>query len=123
MSRNVDELKRTGSSPPELPYTGWQAAIARYFKFADYKTNFKTEILAGITTFMTMGYILVVNPIILSNAIFLKQQGDLFTQLAVATAIAAAVGTLCRAILANYPFGLAPGMGTNAFLPSPWCWD
>jgi AGZA family xanthine/uracil permease-like MFS transporter len=71
--------------------------------------------LAGITTFMTMGYILVVNPIILSNAIFLKQQGDLFSQLAVATAIASAVGTLCMALFANYPFGLAPGMGTNAF--------
>lgn len=115
MSKNVEELKLSGSSPPETPYTGWQAAIARFFKFADYKTNFKTEILAGITTFMTMGYILVVNPIILSNAIFLQQQGDLFTQLAVATGIAAAVGTLCMALFANYPFGLAPGMGTNAF--------
>lgn len=112
---NIDELKLPGSSPPGPPYTGWQAAIARYFKFADYKTNFKTEILAGITTFMTMGYILVVNPIILSNAIFLQQPGDLFSQLAVATAIAAAAGTLCMALFANYPFGLAPGMGTNAF--------
>ena len=64
---------------------------------------------------MTMAYILVVNPIILSNAIFLEKQGDLFSQLAVATAIASAVGTFCMAILANYPFGLAPGMGTNAF--------
>lgn len=115
MSRNVDELPLPGSSPPESPYTGWQAAIANYFKFADYKTNFKTEILAGITTFMTMGYILVVNPIILSNAIFLEKQGDLFSQLAVATGIASAVGTLCMALFANYPFGLAPGMGTNAF--------
>lgn len=44
----------------------------RYFEFTDYQTNFKTEILAGITTFMTMSYILVVNPIIWSNAIFLK---------------------------------------------------
>lgn len=114
MSRNIDELKSPGSNLPE-PYTGAQAAIANYFKFADYNTNFKIETLAGITTFMTMGYILVVNPIILSNAIFLQKQGDLFTQLAVATGIAAAVGTLCMAILANYPFGLAPGMGTNAF--------
>jgi AGZA family xanthine/uracil permease-like MFS transporter len=115
MSKDDDELKLPSSSPPKPPYTGAQAAIARYFKFADYKTNFKTEILAGITTFMTMGYILVVNPIILSNAIFLQQQGDLFSQLAVATGIAAAVGTLCMALFANYPFGLAPGMGTNAF--------
>lgn len=104
------------SQPPEGPtYTGWQAAIARYFEFDYYKTNFRTEILAGITTFMTMGYILVVNPIVLSNAIFLEKSGDLFSQLAVATVIAAAVGTFCMGIIANYPFGLAPGMGTNAF--------
>jgi adenine/guanine/hypoxanthine permease len=104
------------SDPPEGPsYNGWQAAIADYFKFNFYKTGFKTEILAGITTFMTMGYVLVVNPIILSNAIFLEKSGDLFSQLAVATAIAAAVGTFCMGLFANYPFGLAPGMGTNAF--------
>ncbi len=104
------------SEPPQgSPYSGWQAAIADYFKFNFYKTGFKTEILAGITTFMTMGYVLVVNPIILSNAIFLEKPGDLFSQLAVATAIAAAVATLCMGFFANYPFGLAPGMGTNAF--------
>lgn len=115
---NIDEnvLERPESSPPGgVPPTGWQAAIARYFQFDFYKTNFKTEILAGITTFMTMGYILVVNPIILSNAIFLQQPGDLFSQLAVATVVASAVGTFCMALFANYPFGLAPGMGTNAF--------
>lgn len=108
------ELPASSSPPPE-PYVGWQASLANYFKFADYKTNFRTEILAGITTFMTMGYILVVNPIILSNAIFLHKPNDLFSQLAVATVIAAAVGTFCMALFANYPFGLAPGMGTNAF--------
>lgn len=101
--------------PPQHPYTGWQARLADFFQFDFYKTSFKTEILAGITTFMTMGYILVVNPIILSNAIFLQEPGDLFSQLAVATVIAAAVGTFCMAVFANYPFGLAPGMGTNAF--------
>lgn len=96
-------------------YQGWQAALANYFQFDFYKTNFRTEIIAGVTTFMTMGYILIVNPIILSNAIFLEKSGDLFPQLAVATAIAACIGTFCMAIFANYPFGLAPGMGTNAF--------
>lgn len=114
-SKRVDELGTPGSSPPEPSYTGWQATVARFFDFEFYKTNFRIETLAGITTFMTMGYILVVNPIILSNAIFLQKPGDLFSQLAVATAIAAAVGTFCMAIFANYPFGLAPGMGTNAF--------
>ncbi len=102
-------------TPPTQVYTGWQAKLADYFKFDFYRTNFKTEILAGVTTFMTMGYILVVNPIILSNAVFLDKPGDLFSQLAVATVIAAAVATFCMGIFANYPFGLAPGMGTNAF--------
>lgn len=113
-SSNKLELQQP-QGPPEPSSTGWQGAIARFFKFTDYKTNFKTETLAGITTFMTMGYILVVNPIVLSNAIFLQQPGDLFSQLAVATVIASAVGTFCMAFFANYPFGLAPGMGTNAF--------
>lgn len=116
MSSNVDELEVQGSSPSGgTPPTGGLGAIAHYFEFDFYKTNFKTEILAGITTFMTMGYIVVVNPIVLSNAIFLQQPGDLFSQLAVATVVASAVGTFCMAIFANYPFGLAPGMGTNAF--------
>lgn len=115
MTQEIDELNLQQTDSPTISYTGWQAKIANFFQFDYYKTNFKTEILAGITTFMTMGYILVVNPIVLSNAIFLQQSGDLFSQLAVATAIAAATGTFCMAFLANYPFGLAPGMGTNAF--------
>jgi AGZA family xanthine/uracil permease-like MFS transporter len=97
------------------PQQGWKAAIARFFHFEEFQTDFRTETLAGITTFMTMGYILVVNPIILSNAIFLEKSGDLFAQLAVATGISAGIATLCMAFLANYPFGLAPGMGTNAY--------
>jgi adenine/guanine/hypoxanthine permease len=112
-SESVLDRQELGSGG--LPPKGWQGAIAQFFQFDAYKTNLRTEVLAGITTFMTMGYILVVNPIVLSNAIFLQQPGDLFSQLAVATGIAAAVGTLCMAFFANYPFGLAPGMGTNAF--------
>lgn len=109
------DLELRSHEPDNPPPTGWQGAIARYFKFDFYHTNFRTEVLAGITTFMTMGYVLVVNPIILSNAIFLQQQGDLFSQLAFATAISAAVATLFMGLFANYPFGLAPGMGTNAY--------
>ena len=52
--------------------------IARFFQFRQLQTNFRTEIIAGITSFMTMAYILVVNPRILSNAIFLQKSGDLF---------------------------------------------
>jgi adenine/guanine/hypoxanthine permease len=95
--------------------SGWQGAIANYFEFDYYQTNFRTEIIAGVTTFMTMAYILVVNPLILSDAIFLNEPKDLFTELVVATAVASAVGTLIMALLAKYPFALAPGMGINAF--------
>lgn len=108
------ELERP-EPPGGSPYTGWQAAIARYFKFEEYQANFRTELLAGLTTFMTMGYILVVNPLILSDAIFLEQPKDLFFELIFATAVSAAIGTFAMALLARYPFALAPGMGINAF--------
>ncbi|PZU94906.1 MAG: guanine permease [Pseudanabaena sp.] len=96
-------------------YEGWQGAIADYFKFDEYRANFRTEILAGLTTFMTMAYILVVNPLILSNAIFLQTPKDLFGELVFSTALSAAIGTLAMAVLAKYPFAMAPGMGMNAF--------
>ncbi|HJO91963.1 MAG TPA: NCS2 family permease [Victivallales bacterium] len=83
--------------------------IEKIFKLKQHKTNVKIEVIAGITTFMTMAYILAVNPDILSNAGM--NIGAVFT----ATAIAAAVGTLIMAFLANLPIGLAPGMGLNAF--------
>ena len=69
---------------------------------------------AGCTTFFTMAYIIVVNPGILSDAIFLEAPGDLFPQIAVATSVSAALGTLLMGLVANYPFALAPGMGINA---------
>ena len=79
------------------------------FKLKENGTNVSTEVFAGITTFMTMAYILVVNPNILSSTGMDK--GAVFT----ATAIAAFLGCLMMALLANYPFGLAPGMGLNAY--------
>jgi len=100
---------------PLPPASGWQAAIARYFEFAENRTNFRTEILAGVTTFMTMAYILVVNPLILSDAIFLNQPKDLFGELVIATAVSSAIGTLLMAVMGKYPFAMAPGMGINAF--------
>ncbi len=81
----------------------------KLFQLKAHKTDVKTEILAGITTFMTMAYILIVNPSILSATGM--DQGALFT----ATALASIVGTLAMAFLANYPFALAPGMGLNAY--------
>ncbi|HEY9651057.1 MAG TPA: solute carrier family 23 protein, partial [Coleofasciculaceae cyanobacterium] len=98
------------SQPP-----GWQGKIARFFKFQDYWTTIRTEVLAGVTTFMTMAYILVVNPAILSDAIFLRQSGDLFNELVIATAISSAIATLIMGLLANYPFALAPSLGLNGF--------
>lgn len=112
------DLGGSGSQPepPNTPdYTGLPGKIAEYFDFKFYGTNFRTETLAGVTTFMTMAYILVVNPLILSNAIFLDQPRDLFAEIAIATAVSAAVGTLIMALYAKYPFVTMPGMGLNAF--------
>ena len=81
----------------------------KLFKLKENNTNVKTEVLAGITTFMTMAYILAVNPSILAAAGM--DQGAVFT----ATAVSAFLGTLLMALFANYPFALAPGMGLNAY--------
>lgn len=83
--------------------------LDRTFKLKEHKTDVKTEIMAGITTFMTMAYILIVNPNILSATGMDK--GAIFT----ATALSAAIATIVMAFLANYPIGLASGMGLNAF--------
>lgn len=98
-----------------MTFNQYRGAIARFFQFKQLKTNFNTEILAGATTFVTMAYILVVNPDILSNAIFLQKPGDLFGELVIATAISSAIATLVMGIYAKYPFALAPGMGLNAY--------
>ena len=83
--------------------------MEKFFKLKENNTNVSTEILAGLTTFMTMAYILIVNPNILSASGM--DWGAVFT----ATAGASAIATLTMALLANYPFALAPGMGLNAF--------
>ena len=83
--------------------------LEKFFKLKENKTDVKTEILAGLTTFMTMAYILAVNPNILSAA------GMDAHAVLIATALAAFVGTAMMALFANYPFALAPGMGLNAY--------
>lgn len=85
--------------------------IEEFFDFEEYDTNMKTEIIAGVTTFMTMAYIILVNPIILSNA-FGEQA---IPSLTVATGLAAGVATLIMGFWAKKPFALAPGMGLNAY--------
>ncbi|MBR1837388.1 MAG: NCS2 family permease [Kiritimatiellae bacterium] len=98
MSFNTAKRERTGSF------------AERAFGLAAAGTTVRTELVAGLTTFMTMAYILAVNPSILSAAGM--PRGGVF----VATALAAFAGTLLMAVFANYPFVLAPGMGLNAFL-------
>ncbi|MEH6949651.1 NCS2 family permease [Bacillus sp. JJ634] len=86
--------------------------MERLFRLRELGTNVKTELLAGFTTFLTMAYIIVVNPAILSAA------GVPFNQVFIATILAAAIGTLIMALLANYPIAIAPGMGMNAYFTS-----
>src|SRR6201992_1241788 len=83
--------------------------LERYFGLKAHGTDVKTELVAVLTTFLTMVYIVFVNPTILGNAGMDK--GAVF----VATCLAAAVSTLVMALYANYPIALAPGMGLNAF--------
>jgi len=83
--------------------------LERIFKLSENKTNVRTEVVAGITTFLTMAYIIFVNPDIL------KAAGMPFGAVFAATCVAAAIGCFLMAFLANYPIALAPGMGLNAY--------
>lgn len=89
--------------------------LEKIFHLSQNKTNVKTEILAGFTTFMTMAYILVVNPSILHQA------GMPLKAVFAATALASFIGTILMAFIANYPFGMAPGMGLNALFTFTIC--
>ena len=87
----------------------------KMFKLKENNTTVKTEVVAGLTTFMTMAYILALNPAILS-ASGMDPQAVLM-----ATALAAFIGTVAMALLANYPFALAPGLGLNAYFAYTVC--
>lgn len=89
--------------------------LEKLFKLKQNNTTVKTEVVAGITTFMTMAYILAVNPTMLSAAGMDKNA------VLIATALASFIGTLAMALLANYPFALAPGMGLNAYFAFTVC--
>jgi len=86
-----------------------RASLERYFEFAALNANWRTEILAGFTTFMTMAYIVFVNPAILHEA------GMPLAAVTAATCLSAAVGSVLMGALARYPIALAPGMGLNAY--------
>ena len=84
----------------------------KVFKLSENKTNVKTEIVAGLTTFMTMAYIIALNPNLLTN---FDTGSALWNGVFMATCVASAVGMFCMAFLANKPFAMAPGMGLNSF--------
>ena len=83
--------------------------LEKLFKLREHGTTVKTELIAGLTTFLTMSYIIFVNPDILSST------GMDRSAVFVATCLAAALGSLVMALIANWPIGMAPGMGLNAF--------
>lgn len=87
--------------------------LQKVFKLQENNTSVKTEIVAGITTFMTMSYIIALNPNLLTN--FGTEGQELWNGVFMATCIASAVGMFSMAFLANKPFALAPGMGLNSF--------
>ncbi|GAB2677046.1 NCS2 family permease [Aliiglaciecola aliphaticivorans] len=89
--------------------------LERFFSLAEHGTNFKTECIAGLTTFAAMSYVLVVNPSILSAS------GMPVVGLITVTALAACIGTLLMAFMTNYPIAMAPGMGLNAFFAFTIC--
>lgn len=87
--------------------------MEKLFQLKQNGTNVRTEVIAGLTTFMTMAYIIALNPNLLTN--FGANGQDLWNGVFLATCIASAIGSLCMAFLANKPFVMAPGMGLNSF--------
>jgi adenine/guanine/hypoxanthine permease len=104
-----DATTTTTGAPAVRKETGQGHFLERIFKLSEHKTDVRTEIVAGLTTFLTMAYIIFVNPSILSAAGMPKEA------VFVATCLIAALGTAIMALYANYPIALAPGMGLNAY--------
>src|SRR5881409_1711205 len=107
--------------------------LERLFRLSENQTNVRTEVIAGLTTFLTMAYIIVVQPAVLSGAMFGKATGVDFGAVMTATCLSAALATAIMAVYARYPIAQAPGMGENFFFvfsvipaaaaagfPNPW---
>ncbi len=105
----MESIQQEQVATAETPNSSSRGFLDRFFKLAEHRTNIRTELMAGLTTFVTMGYIIFVNPNIMSATGM--DQGALF----VATCIGAAVACFLMGLYANWPVGLAPGMGLNAF--------
>ena len=108
VAENVDGT--VAATPDGKPKNKFISGMDKFFGVSKSGSNFRTEIMAGVTTFMAMAYILVVNPSILSAT-----NGALNSAFYIATALGAIVGTLMMSLYAKYPFAQAPGMGLNAF--------
>src|SRR6476661_3384323 len=89
--------------------------LERLFRLAENQTTARTELIAGLTTFMTMAYIIVVQPAVLSGKMFGKETGMDFGAVTTATCLSAALATAIMALYARYPIAQAPGMGENFF--------
>src|SRR5213594_2593551 len=89
--------------------------LERLFRLSENRTSARTEVLAGVTTFLTMAYIIVVQPAVLSGKMFGKETGMDFGAVTTATCLSAALATAIMALYARYPIAQAPGMGQNFF--------
>ena len=111
----IEQAPIESEAAEQTKYTGFLGKVDNYFGITKMKSGFKTEMLAGVTTFMTMVYILIV------NARMFQDAGVSFEAMYIVTAIAAIVGTLLMAFLAKLPFAQASGMGLNAFFVYTLC--
>ena len=109
---SVPTISLPAAAPRNGSFAGW---LNRFFHFSERGSNLRTEILAGLTTFSTYSYILVVNPLIM------KASGMDFGALITATAVVAAIFTVIMGLWTNYPLGMAPGMGGNAYIAVQVC--
>ncbi len=109
----TSEPSPSGEAVAEKPDKGFKAAMDRYFGISSRKSTFSTEIFAGITTFLAMCYILVVNP---NQILYNGSANVLWPSIFIATALGAVIGCLLMAFLAKMPLAQAPGMGVNAMI-------
>ena len=115
MEKTKEEAKTTSKadSKEKAASASNESGFERVFKLKQNGTTIRTEIIAGLTTFMTMAYIIALNPNLLTG--FGAEGQELWNGVFLATCIASAIGTICMAFLANKPFVMAPGMGLNSF--------
>ncbi|MHA1745387.1 MAG: NCS2 family permease [Promethearchaeota archaeon] len=95
---------------------GFKATIAKFFKLEENGTNIRTEVLAGVTTFMTMAYIIIVNPETLAGVVPSEEYDSMFKAFLFATVLVSALMSIAMGVISNNPYATAPGMGLNAYI-------